>query len=113
MTNLVRDPFALPPVSSSATSAIKAAHLFLCERDQRQLDARDVLKGLVEHHGAKVTYPSYRTAFRCGGIYSEAASSCGLATAKLLLKSFREKASRYLQEAGANDLFSPVLPEVK
>ena len=38
-------------------------------------DARDIIKGLVQHHGATVTDPGYRTALRCGGIYTEAAAT--------------------------------------
>ncbi|MGE4323642.1 MAG: hypothetical protein AB7E60_11510, partial [Sphingobium sp.] len=59
-------------------------------------DARDILKGLTEHHKAKLTYPTYRTALRVGDIYTEAATSCDLATAKLLLNSFAKKASQHL-----------------
>lgn len=100
---MARDPFALPPVSPSTNRAIKEAYLFLCERDRRRSDARDILKGLVAYHGAKVTFPSYRTALRCGGIYTEAATSSDLTTAILLLNSFAAKAERYLREAGDTD----------
>jgi hypothetical protein len=90
-------PFAIPPVSPARTAVIRAAAQFLKEGKARHSDARDLLKGLVAHFSARVSYPSYRTALRCGDIYSEAAASCDLATARILLSSFSEKAQHYLQ----------------
>ena len=102
------DPFALPSVTPKTTKAIRAATAYIHDRTRGQSDARDIITGLVKHHGASLAHPSYRTALRCGGIYTEAASSCALFTAKILLCSFVEKADRYLQNAGERDLFAGV-----
>lgn len=93
-----RDPFALPPASPSTTAAIAAAYAYVSESHDRRADPRDVLKDLVARHDATVSYPTYRTALRCGGIYSEAATSCAISTAKLLLDSFMTKAHQYLEQ---------------
>lgn len=103
------DPFDLPPIATKTTRAIRSAMAFIAEQSHRHADARDTLKGLVRHHDAKLTFPSYRTAFRCGGIYTEAATSCDLSTAKLLILSYSEKAERYIWEAGDMDLFDQPL----
>lgn len=91
-----RDPFALPSVAPTRTATIQAAYGYVSDAHDRRMDARDVLKGLEAQHGAKVTYPTYRTALRCGDIYSEGATSCALSTAVILLDSFMTKAHGYL-----------------
>lgn len=93
------DPFALPPISLKTTTALRAVIGYIQERTSRQADARDIVKGLVQTHDAKLTYPSYRTALRCGDIYTEAASNCDLTTAKILIANFAEKAAIYLRWA--------------
>ena len=90
------DPFALPPASQKTTRALTAAVGYIQEQMTRQADARNIIKGLVQRHGAKLTYPSYRTALRCGGIYTEVAHACDLATAKMLISILTNKAERYL-----------------
>lgn len=97
----ITDAFALPPVTRKTTETIKSAMAYIVERQGRQADARDIIKGMIQNCGASLTYPSYRTALRCGGIYSEAATCCDLATARLLIGSFSEKAGQYLQVADA------------
>lgn len=99
------DPFDLPAENPKTTSAIRAAVAYVGERIRRHADARETLKGLAQHHSASITHPTYRTALRCCGIYCEAATSCDLATAKLLVASFVEKADSYRQSAGNMDLF--------
>lgn len=100
-----RDIFALPEPSPNRTRAIKAASEFIRQQQKRRSDPRDIIKAMVERHGAKLSYPSYRTAFRCGDIYSEGAAACELATARLLLNIFATKAARYLADVGCRDLF--------
>lgn len=102
----MRDPFALPPDSPKTAKTLTAAVAYIQERMTRQADARDIIKGLVQHHSAKLTHPSYRTALWCGGIYTEAAAGCGFAVAKLLLSAFVEKAARYLEASRNGDLFA-------
>lgn len=102
------DPFAIPPVTPKTTRVIRAASAYTHDRMRGQSDARDIIKGLVRHHGAALSYPGYRTALRCGGIYTEAAASCDLAVAKILLSSFAEKAAAYLHGSGESDLFAGV-----
>jgi len=94
-----RDPFSLPP-KNAATGEIIAGALE-CVRDGQKghVDPRDIIKRLVQEHSAALTYPTYRTALRVGGIYSEAASSCARRTAEILLASFTLKAHRYLWPA--------------
>lgn len=57
-------------------------------RDQRNAhaDARDIIAGLVEHHRASLTFPTYRTKIQCGGVCVEAASCCSLRTARILIE---------------------------
>lgn len=100
------DPFALPPVTPKTTKSLRAAASYVSERMRTHSDARDIIKGLVQHNGATLTHPGYRTALRCGGIYTEAAAYCDLAVAKLLISSFVKKAELYLWEAGGSDLFA-------
>lgn len=102
----MRDPFALPPDSPKTTKTLMAAVAYIQERMTRQADACDIITGLVQHHSARLTHPSYRTALWCGGIYTEAAACCGLAVAKLLLSCFVEKATRYLEAARNGDIFA-------
>lgn len=99
------DIFSLPPIAAKTTISIRAALAYVRDSLNRHTDARDILKGLVLHHNAKLTYPTYRTAFRCCDIYSEAAAHCDLSTAKIILESFVEKAGRYLSDGGVKDLF--------
>lgn len=77
-----------PPAGDCVAAA------YVRERMASQADARDILKGLVNGYGATLTYPTYRTALRVGDIKTEAASWCALHTARLLLDSFLNKASR-------------------
>ncbi|MPL79238.1 hypothetical protein SDC9_25114 [bioreactor metagenome] len=102
----MRDAFALPPASPKTAKTLTAAVAYIQERMTRQADTRDIINGLVQYHSAKLTYPSYRTALRCGGICTEAASCCPLRTAKLLLSCFVEKAGRYLEASSDGDLFA-------
>lgn len=98
------NPFSLPAVTPQTTRAIRAAASYVAERMRARTDARDIIKGLERHHGAKQTHPGYRTALRCGGIYSEAAASCDLLIAEALIQQFADKAALYLAEAGSGDL---------
>lgn len=98
-----RDPFALPPVTPSRTASIVAAYAYVTGAHDVRADARDVMKNLVAQFGASLTYPTYRTALRCGDIYSEGATSCALSTAKILLDSFMAKAHQYLVLAEPSD----------
>lgn len=93
--------FQLPPVARKTTIAVSAASTYVQSRIRQDHDWRDILKGLAAEHGAKVTYPSYRTALRCADIYTEAATSCDLRTAELLVRSFAEKAGQYMDRACA------------
>jgi len=102
-----RNIFALPAASPARTATILAAFDYVSDAHDRHMDARDVLKGLEAQHGAKLTYPTYRTALRCGDIYSEAATSCALSTAKILIDSFMLKAHRYLASMQAGDRPAP------
>lgn len=91
-----KDPFALPPVSPKTTRAITAA-LACIEREQAaQRDPRAILKTLAKECGGTIAYPGGATAIRVAGLHSEANSSCGLHTAKLLVKSITAKAQAYL-----------------
>jgi hypothetical protein len=96
-----RDPLALPSVTPTRTATILAAYAYVTDAHDRHVDPRDVLKGLEAQLGAKVTYPSYRTALRCGDIYTEGAAWCALVTAGILLDSFMAKAHSYLGIAHA------------
>jgi hypothetical protein len=98
--------FNLPLPSPKRTAAIEAANKYIEQQMARRVDARDILKGLISIHEATVSFPSYRTALRCGDIYTEAAAHCALATAKLLLSLWKSKAQEYLDGARAGDLFS-------
>ena len=96
---------------------LNAAYDYVQRRLQAGADARDIIRGLVDHHAAKQSWPSYRTALRIGGIYCEAATCCDLWTAKLLLRQFLEKAS---SQCPMDDLFGihersqmPVITEAK
>lgn len=104
------DIFSLPPITAKTTRSIRAALAYVRDSLNRHTDARDILKGLVLHHDAKLTYPTYRTAFRCRDIYSEAATCCDLSTAKLLLLSFCDKAERYISSDLVKDMFDQLGP---
>lgn len=98
---MARDPFAIPAVSASRTKIIDQAYAMVQAQQASQRDPRDILKGLASEHGAKITYPSYRTALRIGDIYTEAAAACSMREAEIVLSSFTNKARAYLQQAGA------------
>lgn len=98
--------FDLPSTSPKRTAVIEAADKYIEQQLALRADARDILKGLASSYKATVSFPSYRTALRCGDIYTEAATHCDLATARLLLSSWQFKAQQYLDVARAGDLFS-------
>ena len=64
---------------------------YIRDRQADHTDPRDIIAGLIEHHDAKLRYPSYRTAIRCGGAYVEAASCSYLWTARILIDGLERK----------------------
>ena len=74
-------------------SALFSAAEFAREALAAERCAANILQDMIAEHSGKLSFSSYRTVFRCGGIATSAAASCFDRTNELLLDSWLEKAA--------------------